>query len=171
MIALAYYALAGFTIPTDGVYKAATSTTSTTSSTSSTATVASTTTSSGTGPTAVSVNTPAPSSGLSTGAKAGIGVGIAAGVLVVAAAAIFLWIRRRKNLKNEKGNPAMSNYPQYNGVPQELAPGHEQTLGGYYKSSELPGEGERTELGEGERTELDSQPYGAGNKKPSEMPG
>ncbi|KAL8766689.1 MAG: hypothetical protein Q9209_006619 [Squamulea sp. 1 TL-2023] len=160
-----YYALAGFTIPTDGVYKAAisstsTSSTSTTSSSSSTATVASATTSSGTGPTAVSVTTPAPSSGLSIGAKAGIGAGIAAGVLIVAATAIFLWIRRRKNLKTERETPAMSSYLQYGGG---TPPRHERAMGRYYKSSELPGEGERTEL--------DSQSYEAGIKTPSEMPG
>ncbi|KAL8912852.1 MAG: hypothetical protein Q9171_002230 [Xanthocarpia ochracea] len=153
-----YYALAGLTIPTDGVYKTATATTSTsaTATTSSTSTSPTTTVTSG--PTSARPDpTPTPSSGLSTGAKAGIGAGAAVGVLVIAAAAIFLWMRRRRTLRHEREKPELFSYPQYSGVPQghvaELGP----TMGDYYKSSELPNEAMRMEL--------DAQTCGPGSKK------
>ncbi|KAL8858386.1 MAG: hypothetical protein Q9178_005067 [Gyalolechia marmorata] len=159
-----YYALAGLTIPTDGVYKTATATTSTftaatssSPSTSPTTTVARPNTSTDPSP------PPTPSSGLSTGAKAGIGAGAAVGVLIIAAAAIFLWIRRRRRrtLPHETEKPELFGYPQYSGVPQghqvaELGP-----AGDFYKSSELPDDAVRIEL--------DSQTCGPGSKKSSEM--
>ncbi|KAI4256819.1 MAG: hypothetical protein L6R42_006010 [Xanthoria sp. 1 TBL-2021] len=152
-----YYALAGYTIPTDGVYKTATAAST---SSSSTATADSTTTSAAAGPSAVSSPEPAPSSGLSTGAKAGIGVGIAAAVLILAAAGIFLWMRRRRTVRNDREKPDLPNSQQYSAVPQEPGPGQEQHMDNYYKTSELPDEPVRMEL--------DSRPYGAGNK-PTEM--
>lgn len=154
---LAYYALAGYTIPTDGVYKTATAAST---SSSSTTTAESATTSAAAGPSALSSPEPDPSSGLSTGAKAGIGVGIAAAVLILAAAGIFLWMRRRKTVPNDREKPELPNSHQYSGVPQEPEPGQEQNMDNYYKTSELPDEPARMEL--------DSRPYGAGNK-PTEM--
>ncbi|KAL8924730.1 MAG: hypothetical protein Q9172_002548 [Xanthocarpia lactea] len=155
-----YYALAGLTIPTDGVYRTATATTSTSATTTSSSTSSSPTTTITSGPTSAGPDpTPTPSSsGLSTGAKAGIGAGAAAGVLIVAAAAIFLWMRRRRTLRHETEKPGLFGYPQYSGVPQghvaELGP----TVGDYYKSSsELPNDAARMEL--------DSQTCGPGVKK------
>ncbi|KAI4278604.1 MAG: hypothetical protein L6R38_005198 [Xanthoria sp. 2 TBL-2021] len=154
---LAYYALAGYTIPTDGVYKTATAAST---SSSSTASADSATTSAAAGPSAVTSPEPAPSSSLSTGAKAGIGVGIAAAVLILAATGIFLWMHRCKTVPNDREKPDLPNYQQYSGVPQELGPGQEQNMDNYYKTSELPDEPARMEL--------DSRPYKGGNK-PTEM--
>ncbi|KAL8999627.1 MAG: hypothetical protein Q9169_001587 [Polycauliona sp. 2 TL-2023] len=157
-----YYALAGLTIPTDGVYKpvgaAATTSESTTAAGFTVSAV----------PAEVSAPPPPPSeesSGLSTGAKAGIGIGVAVAVLAVLGAAIFFFIRRRKNLKNkDREQPSMSNYPQYSNVPQDLGPGGgDPSVTEYYKSSELPNEPARMEL--------DSTEYTGNNKRPSEMPG
>ncbi|CAO1599042.1 hypothetical protein XANCAGTX0491_002787 [Xanthoria calcicola] len=130
-----YYALAGYTIPTDGIYKAAITSSTSTSSTSATAATG-TTTSATTSPSAVSSPDPTPSPGLSTGAKAGIGVGAAAGILAVAGALIFLFMRRRKSLKNGQQQHAMSSDPQYDAVPQEPGPMQEHKTG-YHGTSEL----------------------------------
>ncbi|KAI4231704.1 MAG: hypothetical protein LQ349_005439 [Xanthoria aureola] len=152
-----YYALAGYTIPTDGIYKAAITSSTSTSSTSATAATG-TTTSAATSPSAPSSSDPSPSSGLSGGAKAGIGVGVAVGVLAVAgaAAAIFLFMRRRRQKpQNGTEQSTMSSCPEYNGIPQELGPGHEQTTGCY----------RTVELHEDVKVELDA------NNKVSEMAG
>ncbi|CAL8574647.1 hypothetical protein XPA_000602 [Xanthoria parietina] len=130
-----YYARAGYTIPTDGIYKPAITSSTSTSSTSATAATG-TTTSAATSPSALSPSDPAPSPGLSTGAKAGIGIGAAAGILAVAGALIFLFIRRRKNLKNGQQQHAMSSHTQYDAVPQEPGQMQEQTTG-YHGTSEL----------------------------------
>ncbi|KAL8674293.1 MAG: hypothetical protein Q9168_001286 [Polycauliona sp. 1 TL-2023] len=166
-----YYADAGLTIPTDGVYKAvgATSTSGSPSSAATGAITAAPAQKSATPPPSDQSDT---SSGLSTGAKAGIGIGVALGVLALAGAAIFFFffMRKRKSRKNndaaEREQPPMSNYPQYSNVPQELGPGADQSVTGYYKTSELPDEPARMELDS-------SQEYGAagGNRRVSEMPG
>ncbi|KAI4108349.1 MAG: hypothetical protein LQ339_002250 [Xanthoria mediterranea] len=162
LISSAYYALAGYTIPTDGIYKPAITSSTSTSSTSATATTRTTTsaatgttTSAATSPSAVSSSDPSPSSGLSAGAKAGIGVGIAVGVLAVAGTttAIFLFMRRRREPQNGTEQSTMSSDPQYNGIPQELGPGHEQTTG-CYRTVELPHEHVRVELDSNKRIEM-----------------
>lgn len=156
---LAYYALAGYTIPTDGVYKKASATST---SSSSTATADSATTSAAAGPSAAASPESDPSSGLSTGAKAGIGIGVAAAVLILAGAGVFLWMRRRKTVRNDREKPELPNYQHYSGVPQEAPPGQEHHMDNYYKTTELPHEPARMEL--------DSRPHEPRNK-PSEMPG
>ena len=156
LISLAYYALAGYTVPTSSVYTPAMTSSTPTSSTSATAATG-TTTSAATGPSAVYSPDPTPSPGLSTGAKAGIGVGAAAGILAVAGALIFLFMRRRKSLKNGQQQHAMSSDPQYDAVPQEPAPMQEHKTS-YYGTAELPHEPAR--MGE-----LDA------NKKVNEMAG
>ncbi|CAL8578007.1 hypothetical protein XPA_003809 [Xanthoria parietina] len=154
-----YYALAGYTIPTDGVYKKASATST---SSSSTATADSATTSAAAGPSAAPSPESDPSSGLSTGAKAGIGIGVAAAVLILAGAGVFLWMRRRKTVRNDREKPELPNYHHYSGVPQEAPPGQEHHMDNYYKTTELPHEPARMEL--------DSRPHEPRNK-PSEMPG
>ena len=138
LISLAYYALAGYTVPTSSIYTPAMTSSTPTSSTSATAATG-TTTSAATSPSALSPSDPAPSPGLSTGAKAGIGVGAAAGILAVAGALILLFMRRRKSLKNGQQQHAMSSDPQYDAVPQEPAPMQEHNTS-YYGTSELPHE-------------------------------
>ena len=155
---LAYYALAGYTIPTDGVYTPVTAFSSSASSTSTTsAAAAAATTSAPADPAPTPSTEEDSSSSLSTGAKAGIGIGVAAIVCAIACAAIFFYIRRRKQTKNDREQPAMSNYPQYSNVPQNPGSGQE-----YYKTSEL--------ADDAARMELDARPLD-GNRRASEMPG
>ncbi|KAI4151768.1 MAG: hypothetical protein L6R39_001957 [Caloplaca ligustica] len=130
-----YYASAGQTIPTDGVYKTSTySTYTTTMRTTDAATTGPTTTPS---PTSSPSPTPSPSSGLSNGAKAGTGIGVTVGAIVIALTAYFLWMRRRKAIKKNADAPA-SAYRDYSGVPQE------PTL--IYSKSELPTDSQVIEM-------------------------
>ncbi|KAI4267208.1 MAG: hypothetical protein LQ337_008456 [Flavoplaca oasis] len=159
---LAYYALAGYTIPTDGVYTPVTAFSSSASSTStSTASAAAAATTSPADPAPAPTTEEDSSSGLSTGAKAGIGIGVAALVCAIICTAIFFYIRRRKQTKNDREQPAMSNYPQYSNVPQDPTPGRERPME-YYKNNELSDESARMEL--------DARPLD-GNGRASEMPG
>ncbi|KAL8891965.1 MAG: hypothetical protein Q9215_001076 [Flavoplaca cf. flavocitrina] len=159
---LAYYALAGYTIPTDGVYTPVTAFSSSASSTStSSASAAAAATTSPANPAPAPSTEEDSSSSLSTGAKAGIGIGVAAVVCAIACAAIFFYIRRRKQTKHDREQPAMSNYPQYSNVPQHAGPGQERPME-YYKSSEL--------ADDSARMELDARPLD-GNRRASEMPG
>ncbi|KAL8847167.1 MAG: hypothetical protein Q9198_011245, partial [Flavoplaca austrocitrina] len=157
-----YYALAGYTIPTDGVYTPVTAFSSSASSTStSSASAAAAATTSPANPAPAPSTEEDSSSSLSTGAKAGIGIGVAAVVCAIACAAIFFYIRRRKQTKHDREQPAMSNYPQYSNVPQDAGPGQERPME-YYKSSEL--------ADDSARMELDARPLD-GNRRASEMPG
>ncbi|KAI4219087.1 MAG: hypothetical protein L6R36_007726 [Xanthoria steineri] len=148
-----YYALAGYTVPTDGIYQTVITSSTSTSSTSAT-TATGTTTSATTGPSAVYSPDPTPSPDLSNGAKAGIGVGAAAGILAVAGALIFLFMRRRKSLKNSQQQHAMSSDPQYDAVPQEPGLMQEHKTS-YHGPSELPHEpAKRAELSDKQVSEM-----------------
>ncbi|KAL8731653.1 MAG: hypothetical protein Q9181_004240 [Wetmoreana brouardii] len=131
-----YYASAGYTVPTDGVYKTATypTLTATTRSTAALATGA-TTTPTATGSPASASATSTPSSGLGSGAKAGIGIGAAVGALAIIGIGVFLWMRRRRNL-NRTDNAAGaygSGGIQYSGIPS-----HEPPPSNTIFKSELP---------------------------------
>ncbi|CAO1602566.1 hypothetical protein XANCAGTX0491_006174 [Xanthoria calcicola] len=120
------------------------------------------TTSAAAGPSAAPSPESDPSSGLGTGAKAGIGVGVAAAVLILAGAGVFLWMRRRKTVRNDREKPELPNYQHYSGVPQEAPSGQEHHMDKYYMTTELPHEPARMEL--------DSRSHEPRNK-PSEMQG
>ncbi|KAL8954581.1 MAG: hypothetical protein Q9193_007188, partial [Seirophora villosa] len=106
-----YYSSAGFTIPTDGVYRAPYSTASTATSPSVPAAAAAST-SPASLPTSSGAQPPSP--GLSSGAKAGIGIGVALGVFLLVGLAAFFRMRRRKP-KNE--TDAQPNHQKYKDVP------------------------------------------------------
>ncbi|KAL9014798.1 MAG: hypothetical protein Q9173_000552 [Seirophora scorigena] len=96
------YSAAGYTIPTDGVYKTAIYSTYT-AFTRSTLGPQPPTTSPTTPPAATLAPTPGPSTGLNSGAKAGIGIGfgVAVGAYAIASLAAFFWMRRRKALQKK----------------------------------------------------------------------
>ncbi|KAL8832972.1 MAG: hypothetical protein Q9170_004608 [Blastenia crenularia] len=133
-----YYSSAGYTIPTDGVYKTATQSTYTATTRSTPASQAANTSPATPTSTSSPTPTPAPSSGLSSGAKAGIGVGVVLGVLAIAALAIFFWMRKRK--ANLKRAPTQGNM-EYKGVPMQ----EQEPMYGNFKG-ELPADSARMEL-------------------------
>ncbi|KAI4193996.1 MAG: hypothetical protein LQ348_002719 [Seirophora lacunosa] len=112
-----YYSSAGYTIPTDGVYKAPSSTASTATNPSVPATAAAST-SPASLPT--SSGAPPPSPGLSSGAKAGIGIGVALGVFLLVGLAAFFWMRRRKPKNETDARMSPSDGSVMYGFPQDL---------------------------------------------------
>ncbi|KAL8698534.1 MAG: hypothetical protein Q9201_006518 [Fulgogasparrea decipioides] len=139
-----YYASAGYTVPTNGVYKTATypTLTATTRLTATSATSA-TTTPTATGSPASPSTTSMPSPGLGSGAKAGIGIGAAIGALAITGIAVFLWMRRRRNL-NRMDNAAGaygSGGIQYSGIPS-----HEPPPNNTLFKSEMPSDHARVEM-------------------------
>ncbi|KAL8637251.1 MAG: hypothetical protein Q9228_005460 [Teloschistes exilis] len=149
-----YYASAGYTIPTNGVYKTATSSTLTATTRSSPTSAAGAITT----PTSASTPTPSPtpaSSGLSSGAKAGIGVGAAVAVIALIAIATFLWLRRKRHLRKAHTAGGLGPGPggygrggvQYQGVSaQELMPHGSGQPGVHYFKSEMPSDSARVEM-------------------------
>ncbi|KAL8691458.1 MAG: hypothetical protein Q9218_003322 [Villophora microphyllina] len=143
-----YYASAGYTIPTNGVYKTATLSTLTATTRSNPASAAGATTT----PTPTSTPTPSPipasSSGLSSGAKAGIGVGAAVGALAIIGIAGFLWMRRRKTLRRDGAAIDGAGAGGYGtgGMQYQGVPSHEPQHGEYYFKSEMPTEPASAEM-------------------------
>ncbi|KAI4241575.1 MAG: hypothetical protein LQ352_007420 [Teloschistes flavicans] len=149
-----YYASAGYTIPTNGVYQTATYSTFTATTRSSPISAAGATTT----PTQPSTPTPSPTpatSSLSSGAKAGIGVGAAVAVIALIGIAIFLWMRRKKHLRRADAvggmGPGAGGYGhsgvRYQGVPAQnpMLHGSGQP-GGHYFKSEMPSDSARLEM-------------------------